>query len=91
MVEKAEVGPSRGSDVTTEVKIGNEFIDPYGHVNYKRFPDIFEKGQDDLMERAGINFDQIEGRYGLRSFVITMTPTYKGQVKVGDEIIFADK
>ena len=72
--------------IVTEVTIGNEFIDQYGHVNYKRFPDIFEKGQDDLMERAGINFDQIEAQYGLRSFVITMKPTYKGQVKTGDQI-----
>lgn len=73
-------------NVITEVTIGNEFIDQYGHVNYKRFPDIFEKGQDDLNERAGINFDQIEAQYGLRSFVITMKPTYKGQVKIGDQI-----
>lgn len=72
--------------IVTEVTVGNEFIDQYGHVNYKRFPDIFEKGQDDLMERAGINFDQIEAQYGLRSFVITMKPTYKGQIKAGDQI-----
>jgi len=87
MVEKRseEVG-SPQVPIITEVIIGNEFIDQYGHVNYKRFPDIFEKGQDDLMERAGINFDQIEAQYGLRSFVITMKPTYKGQVKTGDQI-----
>ena len=85
MIEK-ETGSPQPPDVVTNVTIGNEFIDPYGHVNYKRFPDIFEKGQDDLMERAGINFDQIEAQYGLRSFVITMTPTYKGQVKAGDQI-----
>ena len=81
-----ESGSPQVPDVVTKVTIGNEFIDQYGHVNYKRFPDIFEKGQDDLMERAGINFDQIEAQYGLRSFVITMTPTYKGQVKTGDEV-----
>ena len=84
--KERENSPTQTPDVVTNIVIGNEFIDQYGHVNYKRFPDIFEKGQDDLMERAGINFEQIEAQYGLRSFVITMKPTYKGQVKAGDQI-----
>ena len=86
MTHSKETGSPQPPDVVTNVTISNEFIDQYGHVNYKRFPDIFEKGQDDLMGKAGINFEQIEAQYGLRSFVMTMTPTYKGQVKAGDQI-----
>lgn len=44
----------------TEVNIGREHIDEYGHVNYKAYPKIFEAGQDDYMNRRGIGFDEIE-------------------------------
>ena len=69
----------------TQVTIGSEHIDHYGHVNYKWFPVIFEPGQDAYMEERGIGPDLISEKIGLRGFVRQMVVEYTGQLFEGDK------
>ena len=69
---------------TADLVIGPEHIDQYRHVNYKGIPALLEPFQDTLLARAGTSFDDIEKRFGLRSFVKKMEITWSGELKEGD-------
>ncbi|OGK29503.1 hypothetical protein A3B02_02685 [Candidatus Roizmanbacteria bacterium RIFCSPLOWO2_01_FULL_42_14] len=71
--------------VTTELAIGSEHIDQYGHVNYKAYPALFERGQDAYMALCGVNFDDIEQRFGLRSVVVSIALNYCNELCQGDQ------
>lgn len=65
--------------------IGNEYIDQYGHVNYTAIPKMLEQFQDRLLEvYAKTSFQDIENRFGLRSFVKKMEILWDGEVRQGD-------
>lgn len=84
----AEAISPTATEVITPVAIRPEFIDQYGHVNYKRFPDIFESGQDDLMEKCiEGGFDGVDSTYGVRNFVKRTDTTINGQLLAGDEVL----
>ncbi|HEY4518679.1 MAG TPA: thioesterase family protein [Candidatus Paceibacterota bacterium] len=68
----------------SKLVVGPEFIDQYGHVNYKRVPDLLEPIQDDLLREVSTSFKIIESGYGLRSFVRKLAVDYKGQLKKDD-------
>jgi len=69
----------------SKLVVGPEFIDQYGHVNYKAAPAILEEFQDALLFHAGVTFDSIEKDFGLRSFVKKVEVTWDGELKEGDE------
>jgi YbgC/YbaW family acyl-CoA thioester hydrolase len=74
-------------EVKTPMKVPGEYIDAYGHVNYLSLPKIFERGQDAFMASHGLSFDDLQDRYGLRSFVRRMEVDYRGQLFEGDDIV----
>lgn len=79
------IGKHPVEDITTTV-IGPEYIDQYGHVNYKAYPILLEPSQDAYMESRGVGFKIIEDKFGLRSVVKTYTPTINHDLKAGDQI-----
>lgn len=69
----------------TDVTIGEEYIDQYGHVNYKAAPAMLEEFQDALLFHAGVTFDGIEKDFDLRSFVKKLEVTWDGELRKGNE------
>jgi len=69
----------------TDITIGPEHIDQYGHVNYKAAPAILEEFQDALLVHQGVTFEGIEKNFGLRSFVKKIENTWDGELKENDE------
>ena len=65
---------------TLEIVIKKSHSDKYGHVNYKKYLDIFALGQDDCAKKHGIDFGEIERVYGLRSVIRKMNIEYVGEV-----------
>lgn len=69
----------------TTFTIGNEHIDQYGHVNYTAVPKMLEQFQDRLLEiYANTSFQDVENRFGLRSFVKKMEILWDGEIKQGN-------
>lgn len=66
--------------------VPSEFIDEYGHVNYKRYLAILEIGQDALMTGLEIPFTEIERKFGLRSVVRGFQSDFPQSVLEGDKI-----
>jgi len=73
----------------TEINVPKNFIDRYGHVNYKRFPKLFERGQDDYMSRRGIGFMQMEKVTGLKFPVVSIKVTYRAELKKDDKPVIS--
>lgn len=69
----------------TDITIGKEHIDQYGHVNYKSVPAVLEEFQDALLTHCDVSFVGIEKDFGLRSFVKKLEVTWDGELKEGDE------
>lgn len=69
----------------TDITIGKEHIDQYGHVNYKSVPAILEEFQDALLFHCNVSFEGIEKDFGLRSFVKKLEVTWNGELKESDE------
>ncbi len=91
MVENVDSRPPQSPVVVTELDgVPQEFLDvaPYSHLNYRRFPDLLEKGQDDLIAKSGLgSFSEIDRNYGVKSFVRVMSEIrYDGQVRSTDKV-----
>lgn len=65
---------------TLEVVIKKSYADKYGHVNYKKYLDLFRRGQDDFAKKHGVDFWEIERGYGLRSVIRKMSIEYVEEV-----------
>jgi len=70
----------------THFEIPESFIDQYNHVNYKRYAEIAEIGQDEYLASRGLSFEYIEKYYGLRSFVISFDQVNFNQLFLGDKL-----
>lgn len=90
MVEPVDRRPPHSPIVETELNgIPPEFLDvqPYSHLNYKRFPDVFELGQNDLIAKSGLeSFEAIDAKYGVKSFV-----KKKGEMVFDTQVRATDK
>lgn len=72
---------------TLEVVIKKSLADKYGHVNYKKYLDLFRRGQDDFAKKRDLSFSEIEGTYGLRSVVRQMNAEYIGEVFPSEQVL----
>lgn len=87
MTERIETPQTHPIQVT-EMVIGPEFIDSYGHVNYKAYFALLEPAQDQYIEDRGLNgFDEIERRFGLRSFVKKVELINNSELLEGDKAV----
>jgi acyl-CoA thioesterase FadM len=68
---------------THSLIVGTEFIDQYGHVNYKAYPALFEKAQDAYMAHCNTSFEELETRDGMRSVVVAYDVVIKSDLKAG--------
>ncbi len=71
---------------TIEVVIKKAHADKYGHVNYKKYLDVFCIGQDDFAKKRGISFSEIEKLYGFRSVVRQINIEYLEQVFPSEKV-----
>jgi len=69
-----------------EVVIKKSLADKYGHVNFKKYLDLFRLGQDDFAKKCGLSFSEIEKTYGLRSVVRQMNAEYIGEVFPSEKV-----
>jgi len=69
-----------------EVVIKKSLADKYGHVNFKKYLDLFRLGQDDFAKKRGLSFSEIEKTYGLRSVVRQMNAEYIGEVFPSEKV-----
>ncbi|MBI2120918.1 MAG: acyl-CoA thioesterase [Parcubacteria group bacterium] len=71
---------------TLEIVIKKSYADKYGHVNYKKYLDLFRRGQNNFAKKRGIDFGEIEETYGLRSVIRKMSIEYLGEVFPSDRV-----
>lgn len=71
---------------TLEVVIKKSYADKYGHVNYRKYLDIFRRGQDDFAKKRGISFSEIEKTFNLRSVIRQMSIEYVEQVFPSEKV-----
>lgn len=72
--------------VIIDVVVGEKLIDSYGHINYKKYPDLFRKGQDAFVKRLGISFNVLNEKYGIRSVVRSIRIEYLSEIRLTDSI-----
>jgi acyl-CoA thioester hydrolase len=65
---------------TLEIVIKKSYADKYGHVNYKKYLNLFRRGRDDFAKKRGVDFGEIERVYGLRSVIRQMSIEYAGEI-----------
>lgn len=68
----------------SRLTIDRQYLDQYGHVNYKDITRLLEPIQDELLERCGTSFDLIELQMGLRSFVKKIEVAHHRELKEGE-------
>lgn len=71
---------------TLEIVIKKSYADKYGHVNYKKYLDLFRRGQDDFAKKRKISFSKIERTFGLRSVIRQMSIEYVAQVFPSEKV-----
>ncbi len=76
---------------TLEVVIKKSLADKYGHVNFKKYLDLFRRGQDNFAKKRGLSFSAIERMYGLRSVVRQMNAEYIGEVFPSEKVAIKTK
>lgn len=64
-----------------------EYIDPNGHMNVGYYGVLLDRALDDVWDRLGIGYAQIE-HTGKSSFALEAHLTYQREVKLGDELRF---
>lgn len=74
-----------------EVVIKKSYADKYGHVNYKKYLDLFRRGQNDFAKKRRLSFSEIEKTYGLRSVVRQMNAEYIGEVFPSEKVLINTK
>ena len=70
-----------------ETVVRKSYADKYGHVNYKRYLDLFRLGQDAFAKKRGLSFSETERMHGLRSVIRQMHAEYNDQIFPSDKIL----
>lgn len=70
----------------THFEVPADYLDQYRHVNYKRYAEIAEIGQDEYLASRGLSFDKLEKWFNLRSFVVWFEQVNYSQLYLGDKL-----
>lgn len=59
--------------------IRKSLTDKYGHIGYKKYLDIFRRGQDGFMKLRGVSFKSLYSQYGIKTVVRSLSIDYMHQ------------
>jgi YbgC/YbaW family acyl-CoA thioester hydrolase len=70
-----------------ELTVPQMATDRYGHVNYRKYLDLFRRGQNAFAKKRSISFKAIEHRLSLRSVVRAIKVEYHRQLAAGEIVV----